>query len=132
MRFLSVCVFLLTMTSCQYITESTSSDLATVDTATLAAEIANKSVHVFDNNSKAVYLENHLPGATYMDPRQPDIQLLPADKKSSLVFYCKNEWCMASHRGARFAIENGYKNARVYSAGIDGWLEAGMKASKGP
>ena len=61
-----------------------------------------------------------------MNPREPDLSLFPSDKKSQLVFYCKNTWCMASHKGAQVALENGYPNSYVYAEGIDGWIDAGQ------
>ena len=115
-----------TVLSCNYFSEKMSGDLPKITTEALAAGIANKSLYVFDNNTTAIFAKNHIPTAVYMDPRQQDASLLPSSKQANLVFYCKNTWCMASHAGARFAIEQGYANSRVYSLGIDGWIEAGQ------
>lgn len=124
---LSVCaVLVLSVVGCNYISEKMSEDLKTISTQELAQGIANKTLLVFDNNSPKVYQKNHIPTAVHLDPRSPDASLLPPDKNAKLIFYCKNEWCMSSHVGARFAIEQGYGESYVYSQGIDGWIEAGQ------
>ncbi len=119
------------VSSCQYFKNATSDDLVQISTEDLAAGLKAKTLQVFDNNTRAIFEENHIPGAVYMDVRHPDVALLPQDKAAHLVFYCKNTWCMASHAGARFAMEQGYKNSRVYGEGIDGWIKAGQPVAKG-
>jgi rhodanese-related sulfurtransferase len=52
---------------------------------------------------------------------------LPADKNSTLVFYCANTQCGASHEAASKALAQGYKNAKVLPDGIAGWVKAGKK-----
>ena len=49
---------------------------------------------------------------------------LPKDKNTTLVFYCYNSYCQASHAAALRAISAGYKDARVMKAGIAGWNKA--------
>jgi rhodanese-related sulfurtransferase len=49
------------------------------------------------------------------------ISELPKDKNTTLVFYCYNSYCQASHTAALRAIGAGYKDARVMKAGIAGW-----------
>lgn len=53
---------------------------------------------------------------------------LPKDKNTTLVFYCYNSYCQASHAAATRAISAGYKDARVMKAGIVGWNEANKKS----
>ena len=117
--------------SCNYVSEKMSEDLPTIGTEALAAGLVAKQLFVFDNNTPAIFKQNHIPSAVHMDPRNADVSLLPADKGAKLVFYCKNTWCMASHAGARFAIDQGYKNSSVYAEGIDGWIEAGKPVESG-
>lgn len=111
---------------CSYIGEKNAEDLKTIDTSQLAQGIQDKTLHVFDNNTPEVFSKNHIPTAVHMNPREPDLNLFPQDKQSKLVFYCKNTWCMASHKGAQVALEQGYPNSYVYAEGIDGWIEAGQ------
>jgi rhodanese-related sulfurtransferase len=49
---------------------------------------------------------------------------LPADKATTLVFYCYNSYCQASHAAAERAIGAGYTDVRVMKAGIAGWNKA--------
>ncbi len=44
-----------------------------------------------DNNAKSVYAKGHLPGAKWVDHENVRAEDLPADKDTSLVFYCANE-----------------------------------------
>ena len=46
---------------------------------------------VFDNNPKEMFDEGHLPGAKWLEFDQVKADVLPADKKATLVFYCANE-----------------------------------------
>ena len=98
-----------------------------ISTEDLSKGIQEKNVSVVDCNSDESYKKGHIPSAVHMDVMSPDIKVLPSDKNTALVFYCKNPHCSASHDGARFAVKQGYKNVRVYPLGIDGWVKAGMK-----
>jgi hypothetical protein len=46
---------------------------------------------VFDANPKDVYASGHVPGAKWVPYDGVTADMLPADKKASLVFYCANE-----------------------------------------
>jgi len=98
-----------------------------ISTEDLAKGIQDKSLVVVDCNLPETYQKGHIPSAVHMNSSQPDANVLPKDKNSNLVFYCKNPKCMASHEGARFAVTQGYTKVRVYPLGIDGWEQAGMK-----
>jgi len=52
---------------------------------------------------------------------------LPADKSKTLVFYCANQSCGASHEAASKALTAGYVNVKVLPDGIAGWVKAGKK-----
>lgn len=54
-----------------------------------------------------------------------DLQELPADKGRTLVFYCYNEQCTASHTAAARAVEAGHTDVLVMHQGIVGWVAAG-------
>lgn len=69
-----------------------------------------------------------IPGAVLL--RDADsIDGLPADRSRSLVFYCANEACRASHSAAEKALRAGYSHVKVLPAGIAGWVKAGKKTS---
>ena len=53
--------------------------------------LSQPDVHVFDGNSLEVYAENHLPGAVRLYSKDIKEGSLPADKESTLIFYCANE-----------------------------------------
>lgn len=125
-RYSLVLLLAATLMGCHYMSEKHDNDLMTIDTEQLSQGIKTKSLYVFDNNTPEVYAKNHIPTAVHMNPREPDLSMFPHNKQSKLVFYCKNTWCMASHQGARVALDNGYPNTYVYADGIDGWIEAGQ------
>ena len=52
---------------------------------------------------------------------------LPADKSKTLVFYCANTSCGASHEAATKALAAGYSSVKVLPDGIAGWVKAGKK-----
>ena len=54
---------------------------------------------------------------------------LPADKATTLVFYCSSQKCGASHLAADRAKAAGYANVLVLPAGIKGWSKAGQKTT---
>lgn len=89
-----------------------------------------KQVYLFDANVESTR-ENVgiIPGAKLVDSSDKyDLKKdLPADLNSTLVFYCANVRCTASHLVAKKAIGFGYKNVSVMSDGIYGWKKAGKK-----
>ncbi|HEX3580881.1 MAG TPA: rhodanese-like domain-containing protein [Thermoanaerobaculia bacterium] len=85
-------------------------------------------VTVYDVNSRGSWMQAHVPGALPLDPLNFDAAQLPADKSAPLVFYCSNLFCRKAPNAARRAAGMGYTNVRVMSAGISGWLSAGLPA----
>lgn len=69
-----------------------------------------------------------IPGAVLLR-NEDSIAELPPDKSKSLVFYCANEACRASHSAAEKALLAGYLHVKVLPAGIAGWVKAGKKTS---
>ena len=69
-----------------------------------------------------------VPGAVLLtDSDTFNVSELPADKSKSLVFYCANTHCGASHEAAEKALTAGYTNVKVMPEGIAGWVKAGKK-----
>lgn len=90
------------------------------------------AVHIFDvNNEKTRQNDGLIPGAKMINSSTAyDTSILPADKNASLVFYCANTKCMASHEAAKVAIKNGYKNVLIMADGIQGWKKDGQPTDK--
>ena len=90
------------------------------------------SVHIYDANSEETRKsEGLIPSAEVLSSSSRyDIATLPKDKTSTLVFYCQNAECMASHGAAQLATKAGYKNVYVMSDGIQGWKKAGKPTQK--
>jgi rhodanese-related sulfurtransferase len=105
--------------------------LKTVSPDVLHQMIQKQQVTVFDVNSRQSWLEAHVPGALHLDPAHYTDSDLPADKESSLVFYCSNPMCRKAPSAARRAKQMGYSNVRVMSAGISGWLSGKLPTEGG-
>lgn len=98
-----------------------------ISVADVAARVEahDASLAVFDANHRETFDEHHVPGATWVHYDQVTADVLPADHATSLVFYCANEECSASHVAAESAIDLGYTDVSVMGGGIQGWIDAG-------
>lgn len=97
-----------------------------------ALQQALPGVAVYDVNSRGSWTQAHVPGALPLDPMAFQAAELPADKAAPLVFYCSNLLCRKAPNAARRAAAMGYTNVRVMSAGISGWLSAGLPVETAP
>jgi rhodanese-related sulfurtransferase len=98
--------------------------LKSVSPAELHQMIQKRQVTVVDVNSPQSWVKAHVPGALNLDPADYKDSDLPADRSSSLVFYCSNPLCRKAPNAARRAKKMGYDDVKVMSAGISGWLAA--------
>ena len=89
------------------------------------------SVTIIDVNSRQSWIAAHIPGAISLDPLGFETADLPVDKNSVLVFYCSNFMCRKAPNAARRAKSMGYRDVRVMSAGITGWLNASLPTEPG-
>jgi rhodanese-related sulfurtransferase len=91
-----------------------------------------KPFAIFDANGKSTReAQGVIPTAVLLPSSSSyDLALLPKDKATPTVFYCANERCMASHAAAKRALEAGYTDVSVLSAGIAGWVKAGKATDK--
>ena len=101
-----------------------------IHAADLATMMKSKkdSLYVFDaNTDETRKKEGVIPGATILASHDKyDVaKVLPPNKDASLVFYCANTQCSASHSAANRASKAGYKHVSVMSDGIQGWKKAG-------
>ena len=86
---------------------------------------------VIDVNARERWMAAHVPGARNLDPVTYEDSDLPDDKDAALVFYCSGVMCRKAPIAARRAEKMGYRNVRVMSAGINGWLAAKMPTEAG-
>lgn len=86
---------------------------------------------VIDVNSPGSWSQAHVPGAVNLDPVSYEPTSLPTDRSALLVFYCSNPLCRKAPNAALRAKKLGYDNVRVMSAGIKGWLGAGLPTESG-
>lgn len=84
------------------------------------------TVTVIDVNSAQSWAKARVPGALHFDPVNFCAEDLPADKDTTLVFYCSNPWCRKAPTAARRAKSMGYQDVRVMAAGISGWISANL------
>jgi rhodanese-related sulfurtransferase len=96
----------------------------------VSKKLEQKGAYIFDANSLKVFGEGHVSGAVNLPGLKYPESILPKDKNATLIFYCKNEQCTASHEAAKQAAKYGYKNLYIMSAGIDGWAAAGKPVEK--
>ena len=98
----------------------------------LDAAIKSGKVVVIDvNGSKSFDKRGRIPGAIdFQKDGKKLADKLPSDKDTLVVAYCGGPRCKAYKRGASAAEKLGYKNVKHLSAGISGWVKAGMKVEK--
>ncbi len=90
-----------------------------------------RSTVVIDVNAAASWTEAHVPGALHLDPATYTEEQLPSDKDTSVVFYCSGNLCRKAPDAARRARSMGYRDVRVMSAGIKGWVVRGLPTERG-
>jgi rhodanese-related sulfurtransferase len=80
---------------------------------------------VIDARPQVKYLEGTIPGAVNLPFAEWEKRkgLLPADKATTLVFFCGGLKCDLSHKAAAKARELGYADVRTYAEGWPVWVE---------
>lgn len=86
-----------------------------------------ENILIVDSRPAMVFNKEHIPGSVSIpwvifDQKKG---LLPNDKSTQLIFLCGGHHCDLSHFSASAALKMGYKNVKVYSAGIPDWKKAG-------
>lgn len=105
--------------------EITVKEISVQDVQKFVQEKAANVVVLDANNIEARKDAGVVPGAILLSSyNQYAINELPKDKNTTLVFYCYNSYCQASHAAAMRAIGAGYNDSRVMKAGIVGWNKA--------
>jgi rhodanese-related sulfurtransferase len=104
--------------------------LKTLDPATLRRRMQSERLAIFDVNSGNSWRNARVPGARHLDPAFLENDL-PNERDQALVFYCSNPFCRKAPMAARRAKQMGYREVHVLSAGISGWLAAGLPTESG-
>ena len=109
-----------------------SDSVATITVDELDAKLASKDCQAVDANGEGTRKKmGVIPGAVLLtDSDAFSTSELPADKSKTLVFYCANTHCGASHEAAARALTAGYTNVKVLPEGIAGWVKAGKQTQK--
>ncbi|HEV7508594.1 MAG TPA: rhodanese-like domain-containing protein [Thermoanaerobaculia bacterium] len=105
--------------------------LKTLDPATLRRRMQSERLAIFDVNSGNSWRTARVPGARHLDPTTFLESDLPNERDHALVFYCSNPFCRKAPMAARRAKQMGYRDIHVLSAGISGWLAAGLPTESG-
>jgi rhodanese-related sulfurtransferase len=87
-------------------------------------EQPDANVVLIDSRPLPRFQQGTIPGAINIPYPAWDkvaAKLLPADKTKQLVFFCQGETCQMSPLSQRKAIGMGYKNTKVYHAGVPEW-----------
>ena len=109
-----------------------SSSIPTVTVSELDTMLAKNECQPVDANGDSTRKKmGVIPGAVLLTDNDTfNVKELPADKAKTLVFYCTNTHCGASHEAAGKAIIAGYKSVKVLPEGIAGWVNAGKKTQQ--
>ena len=86
---------------------------------------------VLDVNAPGSWARARVPGARALDAAAFTERDLPEDREALVVFYCSNPLCRKAPNAAKRATAMGYRQVRVMSAGISGWLAAGLPTQSG-
>ncbi|MEO8705547.1 MAG: rhodanese-like domain-containing protein [Kofleriaceae bacterium] len=107
-------------------------NVATISVDQLDTMLAKNECQAVDANGEGTRKKlGVIPGAVLLsDSDVFNPKELPADKSKTLVFYCANTQCGASHEAAGKAITAGYQSVKVLPDGIAGWVKAGKKTNQ--
>lgn len=94
-------------------------------------EDGRRELVTIDVNSAGSWEQARVPGSIHLDPATYGPEALPSNTQAPLVFYCSNPLCRKAPNAAVRAKKLGYGNVRVMSAGIKGWIGAGLPTESG-
>ena len=74
---------------------------------------------------KPKFVEGHIPGAISIPDSQFDknVDQLPKDKNTLLIYYCGGLDCRLSHKSAKKGEALGYTNVKVFAKGYPEWVK---------
>ncbi len=104
--------------------------LKSIAPSALQRALPDGATRVFDMNGRPRWVQAHVPGARSLDLDFTRADL-PADATTPLVFYCSNPLCRKAPNAARRARQMGFADVAVMSAGLSGWMSAGLPTEAG-
>lgn len=72
-----------------------------------------------------LYDDCHIPGSIQVDFDRVEAYLKNIPQEREIIVYCSNYMCTASHFVVQKLLDAGYTHAKVYAAGMAGWIQAG-------
>lgn len=100
-----------------------------LSTAELLAAVDSGQVQIVDARSDMDFAMGHVPGAVSIPSWEigDELDMLASklDRRSPVVVYCDGLSCGKSTIMAKKLIAIGFRNVKVYTDGLDGWLSAG-------
>ncbi|HEY9156185.1 MAG TPA: rhodanese-like domain-containing protein [Opitutaceae bacterium] len=125
---LTACLFAAVVTTSAFAASAKVTDISPSD---LRQAVASKKVVLLDANGSDSYKEGHIPGAIDFSAHEEDLaKVLPEDKSTLIVAYCRNEACGAYKAAAKEAQQLGYTNVKHFAPGIEGWKSSGAPVEK--
>ena len=104
--------------------------LATLSCKQVLERLPKRDLTIIDVNHRSRWQSARVPGALNLDPSTFVAEDLPADRGTALAFYCSGPLCRKAPQAAKRAKAMGYANVSVMSAGIQGWLVAGLPVER--
>ena len=106
--------------------------------------VDTKSVTFVDTRSVVNYGKGHIPGAISVaykeksdkvadfDPSKDELDMskLPADKKSTIVFYSDGPTGWKSYKAAVLALQRGYSDVVYFRGGFAEWTGKGLPTER--
>ncbi|MBU0648770.1 rhodanese-like domain-containing protein [Patescibacteria group bacterium] len=90
--------------------------------------------YLIDVRTREQYEHNHIAEALGLawgsDFEKQVTHILP-DKDAEIIVYGANESCERAKKAAEFLQSHGYAKVRIFSLGILGWMEAGLRLEFG-
>ncbi len=98
-----------------------------IDLDELLAKLEAGPVRLLDAQGPGLFEHEHLPGAIRGRIDEPEATLaeLGDDLDAEVVVYCTNAACTGSALAAELLEGRGYRNVLRYTAGKQGWIDAG-------
>ncbi|WP_421118121.1 rhodanese-like domain-containing protein [Aquihabitans daechungensis] len=113
---------------------STSDDegsLRLISREALAVLVTDDAVQLVEALGPSFFADARLPGAINLPPDRVDAmapRLLP-DSAQPVVVYCSRT-CTNAEETARHLLRLGYRDVRVFAAGKEDWVEAGLPVER--
>ena len=132
MRWLAACVLVVACSKTEAVDQRPSEHIATITIPELDAKLATGECQAVDANGEPTRKKmGVIPGAVLLSDYDTYASSeLPKDKSKTLVFYCANMHCGASHEAAARALTAGYTHVKVLPDGIAGWVSAGKQVTR--